>query len=310
MNKIYLLALIILFFTACQSENIDTTDQNIKAVFATQPKPAHRQSNRVFSAIATADLQSKLSFKVEGNIASFNVELGDNVKKNQLLAKLDATPYEIKVTQLRYGLHEAQAQLQNYKNSFERVKKLYINDHASASDLDSAKAAYLSAQAKVRNINAQLAYAQLQLSYTRLYAPKDGTVSQKFVEESENIKAGTPVVLISDTSVAQLRVQIPQKLINSVQQGDTVQVVFDSLEGIVFEGFIDKISKYAFAKAKTYTIYIKLHNPTKSLHAGMSADVHFNFDTPKKIFYLPLQSVLKDDKGHFLYLLHKKDTHY
>ncbi|MGM0518109.1 MAG: efflux RND transporter periplasmic adaptor subunit [Campylobacterota bacterium] len=312
MKKVYIFVLIILVFAACEKKEIKQEVQSIKTVFATKPQPKDENTKRVFTAIATSNKKSKLSFKVKGNITYLKAEVGDFIEKDMLVAKLDSKPYEIKVSQIEHALSQAKAQLQNYRNSYERVKKLYVNQNASADEIDKAKATYKSALANVENINKQLDYAKLQLSYTKLYAPISGFLSKKFVQENENINAGTPVVFISDKLIDEVTIQIPQNMINQIVKNDKVKVVFDSLANKKFDAKVYEVSKYSFEKSKTYKVKVKLNKKIDLIKAGMSAEVYFDFESKidATIFYLPSRSVLKDNKGHFVYLLKKQNSNY
>ncbi len=310
MKQILFLTLLAVLFTACQDQNSKETNQQYKSVFATKALPQNREQKRVISTTATSDMQARLSFKVKGSVVYLKAEVGDFIKKDQLIAKLDAEPYKTKKQQLQYALKEAEAKLYNAQNSYKRVKKLYVNDHASGSDFDSAKAAFQSAEAKVENIKKQLEYANLHLSYTKLHAPHDGYISRKFVEEDENVDAGTPIVFLSQTLIDEVQVQIPQNLINRIKPNQKAEVFFDDLAKNSFDAKVQNISKFADAESKTYMVTLKLTNPPKSLKAGMSGKVHFDFAKKREIFYLPARSVLKDKKGHFVYLLEPKKKHY
>lgn len=152
MRTNYLLwILVVLFFSACEDVNKkQEIKDNYKTVFATNVKLKDDNQNRIFYATATTTNQIKTSFKVQGNIKKLDLKIGDEVSKNQLISKLDSKPYELKVSQVRYGLSEAKASLKNAQSNYERVKKLYINQNASTSDIDNAKAKLDASKAKVK----------------------------------------------------------------------------------------------------------------------------------------------------------------
>ncbi len=304
-------ALIVLFSACSNKENENKDKEDLKIVFATKPKSKDLDEFRVFDAVAKANEQMKLSFKVQGNLEVFKLDIGDEVRKNQLLASLDKEPYLIQVSQIQYALKEAKASLKYAKSTYERTKKLYINQNASASDIDNAKASYDAAKAKVKNINKQLDYAKLQLSYTKLYAPISGFISSKYVNESENVSAGTPIVLLSDKIVNEVYINMPESIINRLSKEQKVQVSFDSLPSKKFNGFISEISKTASSNEKTYLVIVKLKESSSLIKVGMSAEVSFNFENlHKNIFLLPHSSVLNDKKDYFVYVLQKENDIY
>lgn len=310
---ILVLALAMLFVGCSREEKVITKEEALKTVFITLPKIKDKNEDRIFNGTASSHHQINLSFKVQGNITYFKYQLGDKVKKGKLIAKLDSKPYELKVSKINYALSEANAGLINAKSSFERTKKLYINQNASVRDIDNARALYDSANAKVKNIQEELAYGKLQLSYTKLYAPRDGYISLKYVQENENIAVGTPIVLISDKLVDEVRVQVPEIIINKIKKDDVVRVAFTSVnESKPFYGKISEISKFTSKNNKTYTVIIKLKNSSTLIKSGMSADVLFNLKQKKitRVFLLPSNSVLNDKDGYFVYLVVKEDGNY
>ncbi len=315
-NYILVLCLAVLFIACTKDEKQESKNiykEEIKTVFAVLPKQKDENTNRVFNATASSNHQIKLSFKVQGNITYLKSKIGDEVKKADLIAKLDSKPYELKVSQVNYALSEAKASTQNAKSNYERVKKLYVNQNASASDIDNAKASFNAASAKVQNIKKELEYLKLQLSYTKLYAPQNAYISLKYVQENENISAGTPIVLLSDKVVDEVIVQVPESYINKLKKDDNVKVVFDSLDkNRVFSAKISEVSKFASDATKTYKVVVKLINSSKLIRSGMSASVFFkDVNSFKKgIFYIPSNSVLNDKSGYFVYLLQKDNNNY
>lgn len=318
MMKYILVLCVTILFTGCiKDEKNDSksvkTEESLKTVFAVLPKLKDENQNRVFNATASSNHQIKLSFKVQGNITYFKYKIGDEVKKGSLIAKLDSKPYELKVSQANYALSEAKASAQNAKSNYERTKKLYVNQNASASDIDNAKASSNAANAKVQNIRKELEYAKLQLSYTKLYAPQNGYVSLKYVQENENISVGAPIILLSDKVVDEVKVQVPESYINKLNKDDSVKVVFESLDrNRAYSAKISEISKFASNDTKTYKVVVKLSDSSKEIRSGMSANVFFKNleEVQNNILFVPSNSVLNDKSGYFVYVLEKSENNY
>ncbi len=309
--KITAIIVFSLFFVACEKKDEAKIEENIvKSVFVVKPILKDNNQTRVFNALANSSNKIKLSFKVQGNLNYFKQQIGDEVKKGDLIAKLDSKPYELKVSQINYALIEAKASLQNAKTTYERTKKLYINQNASVSDMDNARATFEAMSAKVKNITQELNYAKLQLSYTNLYAPIDGYISAKYVNENENVALASPIVLISDKLVDEVNIQIPDVIINKIKKDSRVKVVFNSINEESFEAKISEISKYSSQNQKTYLVVAKLENSSSLIKAGMSADVYFKLeeDTKTGEYLLPSNSVLNDKNGYFVYVVKKENN--
>ncbi len=311
-TSLLLLTLTLLFSSCEKKQEIVEKKDLVKSVYVTFPKVNKDNEKRVFNAIATSNNQIKLSFKVQGNLNYFKLKNGAEVNKGDLLAKLDSKPYELKVSQVKYGLSEAKAALKNAKSIYDRTKKLYVNQNASVSDIDNARANYNASKAKVNNVSKELEYAKLQLSYTKLYTPISGYISSKFVSQNENIAVGTPIVLISDKLVDEVTVHLPESYINKIKKGDKVKVTFTSIDNEKFDASISEISKFISQNSKTYLVIVKLKNTSAKIKSGMSADVSFSIlnEDKQQILKVPSNSVLNDNNGYFVYILKEKDNKY
>lgn len=311
--KINTLIIIVLIFIACEKKTEKKTEkESIKSVFVVKPTLKNEDQNRVFNGNASSNYQTKLSFKVEGNLNYFKIQVGDEVKQKELLAKLDSKPYELRVSQIRFALKEAQASLQNARSTYERTKKLYVNQNASISDMEDARAMYNATKAKVDNINKELEYASLKLSYTKLYSPISGYIGAKYVNENENVASGTPILLISDKLIDEVRVEIPEVFINKIKKNSKVKVLFNTIKNKTFDAKITEISKYTSQNKKTYTVIAKLENSIELIKDGMSADVYFHMsnENEETKYLLPINSVLNDKDGYFVYLVEENNNKY
>lgn len=127
MKKILISLIIASIFIGCTEKEkldskVDESKDTIKIVFATLPRSKDENENRVFNAISSSNHQIKLSFKVQGNINYFKYKIGDEVKKDSLIAKIDSKPYELKVSQIEFGLKEAEALEKKHKLIMKELK--------------------------------------------------------------------------------------------------------------------------------------------------------------------------------------------
>lgn len=149
--------------------------------------------------------------QVSGQVKSLHVELGQQVKAGQLIAEIDSTTQQNKVSTAEAGLASSQAQraasaaaLARAQATFTRQQELLAVDAVSTADFQSAEADLASARADLDSIDAQIKQAQLELStarinlgYTRIVAPLDGTVVAIVTEEGQTVNANqsTPTIV-------------------------------------------------------------------------------------------------------------------
>ena len=149
-----------------------------------------------FPGTLDADTGVDLSFEVGGRIIDFPVVRGQQVKKGDILAKLDDSDYKNQVK-------DAQAQLDLAESTLSRTKKALEINAVSQEDYSKAKASRDAAKA-------QLAIAKKSLDDTVLRAKFTGTVSETYVDNYDTINSGTRILKLQDMSILNLDVQIPE----------------------------------------------------------------------------------------------------
>jgi multidrug efflux system membrane fusion protein len=271
------------------------------------------ERTRSFSGVAQASQESRLSFKVAGNVRRIAVKVGDKVSVGQLIAELDPKDYELRVEEAEASLSQAQAQLRNAEANYERVRKLYENRNASRNDLDAARAASESAQAQVQSIEKRLELAKSQLSYTRLAAPASGAIATVESEVNENVKSGETVVQLTSSSDIEVQVVVPEVLISQIKEGERVTVTFDALPEQTFAGRVTEVGVASTGYATTFPVTVRLEGADQSVRPGMAAEVLFKFESTQRAgdtrrIIVPSVAVGEDRQGRFVFVVEPTDS--
>ena len=151
--------------------------------------------NKEFPGILHPSQQSKISFQIPGRVASVNVDIGDVVTQNQILAKLDDS-------EISAQLKQAKARFNLSKQILKRVKDLKIDGHVSDQQLDEANSEFLTAQS-------QLEYYQVKLDQAKLVAPYDGVIQGRFLDSGTVINGGVQILEIIDSRFVEAHVTLP-----------------------------------------------------------------------------------------------------
>jgi membrane fusion protein, multidrug efflux system len=260
---------------------------------------------RTFSGIAQSGIESTLSFKVAGNVQAVNVNIGDRVRRGQVLASLDPHDYNLQAEEARASLAQAQAQLRNARASYERTMALYENNNASKSQLDQAQAGFESAEAQVRSINQRLELAELQVQYTRLVAPSDGNIAVVYVEVNENVGHGQNVVDLTGGGRPEVSVSVPEVLITQVKQGSPATVTFSAIEGETFDATVIEVGTSSTGFATTFPVTVQFNSMNDQIRPGMATEVSFRFETASTIerIVVPPHSVGEDHNGSYVFVV-------
>lgn len=254
--------------------------------------------NRVheFTAVVDASRKADLSFKVPGELVEFLVKPGDRVAQGQLLARLKDKDFKVQLEEARSNHDKALA-------DFERGKNLIATSHISRADFDKLKASFDSAAAKLES-------AENNLNYTQLHASFDGVIAKKYTENFQEVNAKTPVLALHDLANINLKVDIPETVMIHVQrnaQKPQVVAIFDAIDQIEFPLTFKEVSTQADEVTKTYQVTFSMPSPQEHMILpGMSARVRTEKLLPGILvaeYYLPAQSVLKDAKGHYVFLV-------
>lgn len=258
--------------------------------------------DRSLSGTSKSTQESRLSFKVAGTVTSVPAQIGQQLKKGDLIAQLDAANFVLQVEQRQASLVEAQAGERNANSNYERTKGLYANDNASLNELDSARANAESAKAQVRAAAKELEIARLNESYTRLYASASCSIASINIEISENVAAGQQIAIISCGNEFEITLNVPESMISGIDQFTPVSISFSAISGVRFSGAVTEVSTAGSSAA--FPVVVKLNEKHPSMRSGLAAEVTFQFVTPSLVstYLLPVAAIIKDPAGTFVFI--------
>jgi HlyD family secretion protein len=279
--------------------------------------------------------QTEVSFKIPGRVQERLVSEGETIGARQLVALLDKTEFiqevalrgaEVaaaqaalaeleagsrpeEIAQARAALDRAQFEADRLRSDYARQFDLYRKDVISAREYETAKTAYDSAVAKVREAEQHwillkkgprkekidqaralleqarqaLALAETKLGHTTLLSPHSGVILSKNIEPGEYVSAGTPVITIADIVNIWLRGYINETDLGRVKLGQTARVKTDTYPDKVYDGQVSFIAEQAEFTPKNvqtekervklvYRVKVDIVNPNMELKAGMPAD--------------------------------------
>ena len=255
-----------------------------------------------FPGTLDADTGVDLSFEVGGRIVDFPVVRGQQVKKGDILAKLDDSDYKNQVK-------DAQAQLDLAESTLSRTKKALEINAVSQEDYSKAKASRDAAKA-------QLAIAKKSLDDTVLRAKFTGTVSETYVDNYDTINSGTRILKLQDMSVLNLDVQIPETYLwrarRAAADPESVRcsIEFDSLPGTRFPVELKEYSTTADPVTQTFRATYTLPHPEQDgiiLLPGMTGTLIVEITgedasataAPSGLLQIPSDAVGNDSDGTF-----------
>lgn len=289
--KILSLAFIWVAITACEKK-IEIVEQ-VRALKTITASELATGQIRKFSGIVRATNSSNLSFEVKGRVETVNVDIGERVRKGQLLAVLDKEPYRLDVDAARAELVTAEAKVVNTKEEYDRQERVYQQGAGAKSKLDRAKYNYNAARSQVNYQIAKLNLAKRNLRKTMLTSPYDGHIAWRSMDPHEEIKVGQKVFAIDAKGALEVHLAVPETTIHRVHIDTPTTIRFPTLPGHSVKGRISFIGSAA-VKANAFPVKVGLIEPPANINPGMTAEASLLLKDDSQIagYRVPIQAIL------------------
>ncbi len=226
---------------------VEVTEVIVRPARVIRIAEAGEISGRALPGRAQAVEEVNLSFDVPGTILERPVNVGNEIKQGQTLARLDARDYQNQLNASKAARDRARA-------NFERIEIAATSGAVSRQDLDDARA-----QLEVRQ--AEVAIKQKAVEDTTITAPRDGTISATYVEAFTAVQAKEPIVRLLDASSIEMIVQVPENLISQAPNVDEASVEFDAFPGRTVSARIKEIGNEASLTTRTYPVKLIMDQP-------------------------------------------------
>ena len=240
-----------------------------------------------------ARVETQLSFRVGGKIIERQVDVGDHIQANQVLARLDPKDLKIQVQTAQASVYAQQAQVVQTRAAFIRQQKLLPKGYTSQSEYDAANAAQLSAQSALTAAQAQLANAREQLSYSNLVAEAPGIITARQAEVGQVVQATMPIFTLARDGARDAVFNVYESLFIEPPKDPTVQVTLLSDPTIKVNGQIREITPTVAAQSGTLQIKVQLDTLPKGMELGSIVSVNLT-PAPRPSVELPWSALTKD----------------
>lgn len=281
--------------------------------------------------------------QVSGQIKKLYVKLGDQVKKGDMIASIDSSTQQNSIDNKEAQLAIYKAQLESAKvalniakTQFDRENALFTKNATSKQEFESAKNTFSANSAKIKELEAQikqtnieLSTAKINLGYTKITAPRDGTVVSVQVEEGQTVNANqtTPTIVnIADLSHVKMKMQIAEGDITKIKVGTPVEYSILSEPTKKFQTTVSSIdpglttlsdgsygssssskSSYSSSSSSSSAVYYYaqsiVDNKDGILRIGMTTQNELLIANVKDAIIVPSIGIKKDENGTFLYVL-------
>jgi macrolide-specific efflux system membrane fusion protein len=252
--------------------------------------------------------------QVSGQIQKLHVAIGDNVKSGDLMAEIDSKTYESVITgdeaqlaQLEAQKQEKQATMMQSQRDMGRNQKLVTEKAISKSVYDQSQTDYNVAKAQLAAIEAQIKQQQstldkdkTNLTYTKIFAPFDGTVVDLSVKEGETVNANqtTPTIgRVANLDVMTAEAQVAEADIPKLKTGMNVYFTTLGSDGRRWTGTVRQVlpTPTTVNDVVLYNILVDVENTDRALMSGMTTQMFFEKGSAKDVVIIPSNALLRRD---------------
>ncbi|SFL81683.1 efflux RND transporter periplasmic adaptor subunit [Marinobacter zhejiangensis] len=258
-----------------------------------------------FSGIVQATQRATLTFQVSGTLKEQRVELGQQVARGEVLARVYNPALEPARDSAAARLQELDTQLVQANREWERSRQLYERGVVSEQALEQLASRRDSLQASLGTARAALAEASRLLDESRLLAPFDGRVEALLVEKDEFVGAGQPVVRLSSPQGREVEVRVPAYMLGFVSVGQSLPIwsVHNRAEAPV-TGTVMEVAQASAVRGELHQVLVQL--PDDTLAAGQPVEVGLA-PPMDSVTMVPLLSVIRGVSGESVYRV--RDQH-
>ncbi|HUP42752.1 MAG TPA: efflux RND transporter periplasmic adaptor subunit [Thermoanaerobaculia bacterium] len=262
-----------------------------------------------FVATLEAKSAADLYARISGPIVQVYADSGDRVRAGQLLARIQPDEAEKQVAQAQAALRIAEATLSQRQANLEvagatarRTEKLFEQDLVSQQDYDMVQAELVGARSQLELARAQieqartnLGSARLELEKTRLVAPFDGFVGQRYLDLGDFAATNRPLFSVVDLSTIVTTISITEKDAARVLVGQDARVTTQTYPGRVFEGQVARMASVFDPQTNTTEAEIEIDNPDAALKPGMFGAVSVTYRTEPTALLVPASAVVEGE---------------
>jgi len=257
-------------------------------------------------AIQKVDIRPRVS----GFLEEIGFQEGAEAKAGDVLYRIEDGAYQAAVEEIQGAIASAEANLRLAEIEVDRQRQLVERNAVAQSELDVAQADLGKAEGEVKRLEGQLARADLELSYTRITAPFDGTTGLTAADVGAFVEPATGA-LTTLTRLDPMTVEFPvatrellrhRRASDRGEAGEEAVVEIELPDGSIYplRGTIDFVDAEVAAGTDTVTVRAVFDNPDGDLLDGALVRVRLEEDRPEPVLAVPQRAVQRDQVGPFV----------
>ncbi len=296
---------------AADSDNSDNTPVPVTVETAVQRDvPVYRTALGTVTALNVVGV----SPQVGGQLMSLDFKEGGEVKKGQVIARIDPRSLQASYDQANASRLQNEALLATAQANYRRSSDPKYSPFVSSNDLDTQRNQVKQYQAAVAAAAAAQRASSVQLQFTRVLSPIDGVAGIRAVDIGNVVTTGTTLVTVTQVKPIYITFNLPEKdldIVRSAQRGGTPDVVaLDRTDAhpVASDGKLDVIDNQIASDSGTFKLRAVFPNADIALWPGQFVNVRLGLGHVSEGVVVPSQAVQRGPDGDYVYLLQAGDT--
>lgn len=278
-----------------------TAAQSTPVVTIIHPKVASTSGNLVLPATLEALNSAPIYARTSGYVSKWFVDIGQPVRKGQLLAVLDAPDVDQQLVAAQADLQTARANEQLAATTAVRWKDMLSKDAVSKQETDEKVGDFAAKAALTRAAAANVNRLRFTQGFTRLVSPFNGIVTTRATEIGQLVTAGSagaaPLFTVSDVSTMRIFVKVPQSYSAQVHPGMHVSLTLPEYPGRSFDATLIRSSDAVDPASGSVLVELQAPNGDRALKPGAYAQASFPLFGAAGRITLPASALITGDKG-------------
>jgi len=277
LRTVLILSLLIPLAACGEDENASEAEEPVvRGLKTILVQDEERSTVRKYPSVLQPASLSALSFEISGKLAEVELEVGQPVKKGDVLARIDPTILTLKVESAEAALRQAQSSDQIASEDNQRKATLLAKGVITRVAADQARNEAERARAELTQARKTLATTREDLTKAVLRAPFDGIVNTVSVDSFANVSAGNTVATIYSASSFEVSFSVSYDVINLLTVGKDAVIRLADDPTVVLDAHVSELGSRADA-ASSFPVVVTLDSASPDLKAGMAVEVTLNF---------------------------------
>ncbi|HUT99690.1 MAG TPA: efflux RND transporter periplasmic adaptor subunit [bacterium] len=295
-------ALPFLLLAACGGERMVSPEQSY-TVSSEVVGTSHETIERDLAGVIRGEMEALVAPEIAGRLQDIYVEVGEEVRKGQALARIEGTSYWLSSEAARGQFEATKLQLKQAEDNYNRYKPLHDTGSISAAQWENISNAYEAAQINYDASQAGYYRAADTASETTIRAPIAGVVAVRNFDIGSMVGPSYQVFEIVKTDPMKVSIGVNEEDIGTVLPASEVEVTVDAYPDEVFRGVVYSIGVKADSRTHAFPVEVRLENPDGRLKSGMVAHVRLPIKDLGEVLTIPINAAVRIQEVDYVFVV-------